>query len=182
MYQIVILSSSIRKGRDSHLAALYLAKFFNQQSEIKAEILDLQAYNFPLFNERLRFLENPDQQVIEFAEKIKNADAIIIVTPEYNGGYPASLKNVVDLLYDEWKNKPIAFCTCSSGNYAGTQVLVQMQSIFLKIGALIVPSTLPIAQVQNTFNEHGELVETGLLEGRTQKYYKDIINYIDRFN
>ena len=49
--------------------------------------------------------------MLEFADKITKAVGVIIVTPEYNGGYPASLKNAIDLLYAERKRKPVALAT-----------------------------------------------------------------------
>ena len=84
-------------------------------------------YNFPIFQGILKTLINPVENVLEFAAKIKSADGIIIVIPEYNGGYPASLKNAIDLLYEEWKHKPIGIVTVSSGPFAGSQALVSLQ-------------------------------------------------------
>ena len=55
----------------------------------------MSKYNFPVFEERLQFQKSPTEAVIDFAGKIKSADGVIIITPEYNGGYPASIKNVV---------------------------------------------------------------------------------------
>src|SRR6185503_8329775 len=98
-----------------------------------AEILDLNSYNFPIFNERLRFQKEPAASVLEFAGKIKASDGVIIVTPEYNGGYPASLKNIVDLLYDEWHRKPVAISTVSDGVFGGTQVITSIQFSLWKI-------------------------------------------------
>lgn len=89
---IAIISASVRTGRNSHRVALYFQNYITEHIIATVKILDLNDYKFPIFDERLRFLKNPPTQVLEFAEEIKNADAIIIVTPEYNGGYPASLK------------------------------------------------------------------------------------------
>ena len=115
MPHIVIISSSIRKGRNSHRTALYFKNFIENKALASVELLDLKAYNFPLFEERLRFFDQPTALMLEFAEKIKNADGVLIVTPEYNGGYPSSLKNVIVLLYEEWKRKLVAISTNSGG-------------------------------------------------------------------
>src|SRR5882672_10337013 len=117
MPHIAILSASVRTGRHSHRVAMYFKKFVEDNKMASAEILDLNEYQFPVFNERLKFQPNPTALVIAFAEKIKSADGVIIVTPEYNGGYPASIKNVTDLLYDEWHRKPIAISTASNGPF-----------------------------------------------------------------
>ncbi|MGV2480467.1 UNVERIFIED_CONTAM: NAD(P)H-dependent oxidoreductase, partial [Salmonella enterica subsp. enterica serovar Weltevreden] len=68
-------------------------------------------------------IENPTQEMLQLAKTITEVDGVIIVTPEYNGGYPASLKNVIDLLYAEWKRKPIAIATVSAGPFGGSQVV-----------------------------------------------------------
>ena len=93
--------------------------------------------------------------MLSFADEVSNADGIIMVTPEYNGGYPASLKNVIDLLYAEWKRKPIGIATVSSGAFAGTQVVTSLQFSLWKIGALVVPSMFPVATVEDNFDTNG---------------------------
>jgi NAD(P)H-dependent FMN reductase len=155
MQQIAIISSSVRRGRNSHRTALYFKDFIETANLASVEILDLKAYNFPLFEERLRLFDHPTEAMLDFAAKIKAADGVIIVTPEYNGGYPASLKNVVDLLYDEWRRKPIAIATNSGGPFGGTQVITSLQFSLWKIGAWTVPAMFPVPKVQEAFDENG---------------------------
>jgi NAD(P)H-dependent FMN reductase len=117
MTQIAIISSSIRAGRNSHRVALFFKRYLEDNCIAKAGILDLKDYNFPLFEERLQFQERPTIGMLDFAEKIRAADGVIIITPEYNGGYPASLKNIIDLLTSDWRRKPIAISTLSDGSF-----------------------------------------------------------------
>src|SRR5688572_29427277 len=105
MSHIAIISSSVRIGRNSHRVALYFEKYIRDNNLGSVEILDLNQYQFPVFDERLQYMKEPLPKAVEFSEKIKKADGVIIVTPEYNGGYPASLKNAIDLLLPEWKRK-----------------------------------------------------------------------------
>ncbi|MFZ0283102.1 MAG: NAD(P)H-dependent oxidoreductase [Bacteroidales bacterium] len=102
MPKIVIISPSVRNGRNSHKVALYMQNFLREMKLEDNEILDLLKYNFPLFNERLEFQDSPSAAAIDFANKFRSADGVIIITPEYNGGLIASLKNAVDLLTGEW--------------------------------------------------------------------------------
>lgn len=155
MPHIVIISSSVRKGRNSHRTALYFQNYLRSKDLATVEILDLKEYNFPLFEERLRFFDQPTPAMLEFAEKVKNADGVLIVTPEYNGGYPSSLKNVIDLLYDEWKRKPVAISTNSGGPFGGAQVITSLQFSLWKIGAWMVPAMFPVPKVQEAFDEQG---------------------------
>ncbi|MBK9017966.1 MAG: NAD(P)H-dependent oxidoreductase [Saprospiraceae bacterium] len=119
-------------------------------------MLDLNEYKFPVFDERLRLQENPSKAVLDFAAKIKAADGVLIVTPEYNGGYPASLKNVIDVLYDEWHRKPVAISTVSDGIFGGTQVITSLQFSLWKIRAWTVPAMFPVPKVKDSFDETGK--------------------------
>ena len=97
----------------SHRAALYFYNYILEKEIAEAEIVDLLEYNFPLFNERLIYQHEPSAESLDFSNRINNCDGVIVITPEYNGGYPASLKNAVDLLTDEWRHKPVAIVTVS---------------------------------------------------------------------
>lgn len=152
---IAIISGSVRTGRKSHRVSLYFSNYIKENNLGTCEILDLQEYNFPIFDERLKFQKNPTAQMLDFAEKIKNADGVILVTPEYNGGYPASVKNVIDLLYDEWHRKPIAISTVSAGDFAGTQVITSLQFSLWKIRAHVVTAMFPVPKIQDNYDENG---------------------------
>ena len=155
MYNIIIISSSVRTGRNSHRVALFFKKFIEENQLASVEMVDLMEYNFPIFEERLSKTENPTAEMTKFANQVKSADGIIIVTPEYNGGYPASLKNAIDLLYPEWKRKPIALAAVSDGQYGGSQVLTSLSFSLVKIGATVVPSMYRVGNVQATYDENG---------------------------
>ena len=155
MPHIAILSASVREGRKSHRVALYFQNYIRENKLAEVEILDLKQYRFPLFNERLSLQTSPTDEVLDFADRISNADGIIIVSPEYNGGYPASLKNVTDLLYREWYRKPVAISTVSSGPFGGTQVITSLQFSLWKMKAWTVPAMFPVPNVQDSFDEMG---------------------------
>jgi len=180
MPHIEIISASIRTGRQSHRVALFFKKFLEERKLATANILDLKAYNFPLFDERLAHQPNPIPSAKEFSEKIKGANAVIIVTPEYNGGYPASLKNVVDLLYNEWRRKPIAIAACSDGPFGGTQVVTSLQFSLWKIGALTVPARFHAASVQLAYDEQGNPnpKDKELIEKLAAGFVGELLRYV----
>ena len=97
MHHIAIISSSVRTGRKSHYVALYVEQYLKENQLAETDLIDLSRYDFPVFHERLQYLKDPSPDVLEYAERIKKAEGIIVVTPEYNGGYPAALKNAIDL-------------------------------------------------------------------------------------
>jgi len=175
MPKISIISSSVRDGRNSHRVALYFKNYLEENQLATAEILDLNTYNFPLFNERLRLQKSPAANVLDFAEKIKSSDGVIIVTPEYNGGYPASLKNVVDLLYDEWHRKPIAISTVSDGIFGGSQVITSLQFSLWKIKSWTVPALFPVPKVQEAFDEKGVPGDKQATDKRATIFIKELL-------
>ena len=175
MYNLAIISSSVRVERNSHRVALYFKKYLEENKLATAEILDLKKYNFPLFEERLSRQRSPGADVIDFSEKIKSADGIIIVTPEYNGGYPASLKNVVDLLYDEWYHKPVAISTVSDGRFGGSQVITSLQFSLWKMKAFTVPAVFPVPDVSESFDENGNMPVNQVLEKRASNFINELL-------
>jgi NAD(P)H-dependent FMN reductase len=179
MPNIAIISPSVRKGRKSNRVALYFKNLINEMNLAEVEILDLLKYNFPLFNERLKFMESPSADMIDFAEKVKSADGVIIITPEYNGGCPASLKNAIDLLTDEWRRKPVGFVTVSNGNFAGTQVITSIQFALWKLGAITVPSTIRLPNIGSTFDEAGTPADKTDLDKRASAFVSELLWYIE---
>lgn len=175
MAHISILSSSVRDGRKSHRVALYLQHYIKENKLAESEIIDLREYKFPVFEERLRLQKNPTEMMTQFAEKIKSSDGVIIVTPEYNGGIPASLKNVIDLLYEEWHHKPIAISTVSSGQFGGSQALATLQFVLWKMHAWTVPASLPIASVAEAFDQEGVAADQDVINNLTSVVMNELL-------
>lgn len=178
MATIRIISASIREGKKSDRVALYFQQLISTKNLAEVEVLDLSTYNFPLFHERLKFQKQPLPQAVEFAEKVRSADGIIIVTPEYNGGYPAALKNVIDLLVEEWKHKPIAISTVSAGPFAGSQSIVSLQFSLWKIGAYTVPAMFPVANLESTFSEDGEAIDPIGSDKRALNFINELLWFV----
>ena len=175
MPTIAIISSSVRTGRASHRVALYFKNYLQTNNLASVELLDLNKYQFPVFDERLRYQKDPSPAMLDFAGHIKNADGVIIVTPEYNGGYPASLKNIVDLLYDEWYRKPVAIATASSGAFGGSQVITSLQFSLWKIRAWTVPAMFPVPKVQDAFDENGVPADQAGTDKRAAGFINELI-------
>lgn len=124
MLKVLIIYGSTREGRKGEPIAQWFLEGAKQRNGINVEFVDLRDWSLPFFN-------NPnspatgkyDTRTKAWAEKIGSADAFVILTPEYNHGYPAVLKNALDYLYSEWNNKPIGFV--SYGGWAGGGRAVQ---------------------------------------------------------
>ena len=159
----------------SHRVALYFKNYIEENNLAAAEILDLKEYNFPVFNERLSRQKDPQPGAVDFARKIKNADGVLIVTPEYNGGYPASLKNVIDLIYDELYHKPVAISTVSDGIFGGSQVITSLQFILWKMRARTVTAMFPVPRVMNLFDESGVPSDKSATDKRAEIFIGELM-------
>lgn len=175
MPHISIISSSVRIERKSHRVALYLKNYLIENNLATTEILDLSQYNFPIFKERLKFQNKPAKKTLEFAHKIIEADGVIIVTPEYNGGYPASLKNAIDMLDDNLYHKPIAISTVSKGNYGGSQVITSLQFSLWKMQVLTADTLFPVSKVEDAFDEFGNPTDKNKTDKRANSFITELL-------
>lgn len=180
MKQIAIISGSVRIGRNSHRIALHFKKYLEENNIAKVVLLDLAEYDFPIFHERLKNQVNPDAKTVDFANKFIASDGILIVTPEYNGGYPAAVKNMVDLLVSEWVKKPVAISTVSDGSFGGSQVIISLQYSLWKLHAWTVPYTFPVPKAQDTFTEDGEPLDTETWMKRTKKFIDELMWVVNK--
>jgi NAD(P)H-dependent FMN reductase len=172
---ISIISSSIRSGRKSHRVALYFKSFLEENNLASVDLLDLRDFKFPLFDEKLHLQKDPSDGALDFAGKIRNADGVIIIAPEYNGGYPASLKNVIDLLYDEWYHKPVAVSTVSDGRFGGSQMITSLQFTLWKMKAWTVPAIFPVPEVSEAYDEYGNPADKASADKRAEKFIKELL-------
>jgi NAD(P)H-dependent FMN reductase len=155
-YNIAVISSSVRTGRLSHRVALFLCE------RLRADMVDLAEYGFPLFHERLKYMEEPPPGAADFARRIVQADGVVVVSPVYNASFPAALKNAVDLLVEEWVKKPVLVASVTSGGTAGIMTVQQLQALFLKLGARVAAPMYTVTNVEKDFAEDGKLLNPGV--------------------
>ena len=126
MISLKIIIASTRQGRKGPLLADWIFEKARAHSEFDVEVIDLAAVNLPFMDEpnHPRLKQYTHQHTKDWSTKIASADAFILVTPEYNHGYPATIKNAIDFLYHEWRHKPIGFV--SYGGIAGGTRAIQL--------------------------------------------------------
>jgi NAD(P)H-dependent FMN reductase len=105
--------------------------------------------------ERLRLRDDPPSGAVQLSEAIEAGDGVLIVTPEYNNGYPGVLKNALDYLRPEFKRKPVGVVTVSAGGFGGINCLAQLRLVLLAMGAVPIPASLPISRVKQVFSDEG---------------------------
>lgn len=174
MPHIALLSASIRDNRNSHRVALHLHRHISTGSQHTVDLIDLLDHDFPIFHERLKFMKDPAPEVVAFAERVRKADGVIMVVPEYNGGVPASLKNVVDLLTEDWRKKPIALVPVSGGPFGGAQVTTQLQFNLWKIRGWVVPGPMQVPSVKDNFAQDGTPADAEAWARRTNALLEEL--------
>ena len=174
MYYIPVMLGSIRRNRESVKVAKYALECLRSIRCVSTDLLDLRDLNFPMMEERLRFRDDAPSEVIEFSRRISRADAIVIVTPEYNSGYPGVLKNALDYLKDEYRRKPFGIITVSAAWSGGMLCLASLRQVILHLGGIPIPAILPVANVQNLFDKDGNPCDSGFLQ-RGKAYFEELL-------
>lgn len=134
--KIYVIIGSTRQNRFGDKPASWIAEELKKKDGIEVELIDLRDWPLPFFDEPASPSMNNGIYVNElaakWAEKIAEADGYVIVTPEYNHGYPAVLKNALDYAYREWNKKPVAFM--SYGAVAGgTRAVQQLRLVAIEL-------------------------------------------------
>jgi|SRR3989344_1785099 len=133
--KIKVIMGSARESRFSEKPGPWILGELNKQEGIEAELLDLRDYPMPFFEEAATpsMKQEPYKHPVvkKWTAKIAEADGFVIVTPEYNHGYPAVLKNALDYVYQEWNNKPVGFV--SYGSVAGARSVEQLRLVAIEL-------------------------------------------------
>ncbi len=155
MFYVPIILGSIRRNRESIKAARFVLRNLQQRAGIETELIDLKELNLPMMEERLRFRDDAGSNIVEFSAKIARASSILIVTPEYSGGYPGVLKNALDYLRPEYRRKPFGIVTVSAVATGGILCLSSLRQIILHMGGVPIPASLMVPNVQQAFDAEG---------------------------
>jgi NAD(P)H-dependent FMN reductase len=174
MYYIPVILGSVRRNRETVKVARFVLDLMKDFSYVRAELIDLKSLNLPMMEERLRFRDDPPPALGDFSGKISRADAIVIVTPEYNSGYPGVLKNALDYLKDEYKRKPFGIITVSSAWSGGMLCLTALRQVILHLGGVPIPAFLPVSKVQDAFDEQGNLRDLEFPK-RARQYLEELL-------
>lgn len=172
---IPVILGSTRRGRQSLKVARYIHAQLARQPDVTTELLDLAEYNFPIMEERLRFRDDPPPRAEEFSGKLQRADAIVIVSPEYNNGYPGVLKNALDYFYPEYKRKVFGIVTVSAGGFGGINCLQQLRQVALTLGGYPIPASFPVSKVNSSFAEDGTPQDAAATDKRAGAFFDELL-------
>jgi NAD(P)H-dependent FMN reductase len=143
---VMVILGSTREGRFGDKPAHWILGELKKKDGINAELLDLRDYPLPFYNDTTspaqRGGKYPDAAVQKWADKIASADAFVMISPEYNHGYSAVIKNALDVLSPEWALKPVGFI--GYGSAGGSRAIEQLRQVVIELGMAPIKNSLAI--------------------------------------
>ncbi len=165
---LVIIGSADRNSANEKL----IVNFSRLTKEIFSLIIIKDLKMLPHFDPQLS-ADNPPKEIVEFRNKIENADGIIISTPEYIFSIPAGLKNAIEWCVSTtiFTDKPVGLITASASGLKGHEELqLIMKTVMAKFND---ETTLLIQGIKGKIDRQGEITD--------DKTKKDLIKFIDAF-
>jgi NAD(P)H-dependent FMN reductase len=128
--RVAVVIGSTRPARISGDIAQWIARTAQEESSLHYEMVDLAEVNLPFLDEPIMAArgEYQHEHTRAWSRLVSSFDGFIFVFPQYNWGYPAVLKNALDFLYWEWRDKPVSFVTF--GTRGGSRAALQIQGVF----------------------------------------------------
>jgi len=153
MTDLKIISGTDRPGSYSLRISRYLKQRYGELNDVVAGIIDLQ--DFPIDKVAGGRYGDEISSIEQFNEPVLSADGLVVVCPEYNGGYPGILKMFVDYLPfpAALEKKPVCFVGEASGAFGALRAVEQLQQVFGYRNAHIFPERVFIPRVKINFDE-----------------------------
>ena len=127
---VLLIMGSTRAARICPRITEWVAQIGRGCTDLDCEVVDLMDWPLPMDDEPAipaKGMVYAQAHTQAWSEKIKSADAVVFVTPQFNWGYPAAVKNAIDHLYHEWRNKPAAIVTY--GGHGGGKCAEQLRQV-----------------------------------------------------
>ena len=167
---IPVLLGTNRKKRNSVHPAKWLLGEMQKRPEIETRLFDVADFALPQddYGQEIKHL------FPEWRDTIIAADGLVIVSPEYNHGYPGSLKAVLDLLLKEYIHKAVAFVGVSEGAWGGTRVIEAMVPMVRELGLAATFTDLNFSKVSKRFDAEGKLLDSAF-EERAKGFLDELV-------
>lgn len=156
---IKIVVGSVRPIRVGDQIADALAPLLAEASGARVEIIDLAALKLPMLDEPLMpaMGNYTHAHTSEWSSMIAESDGVVFLTPQYNGGYPASLKNAIDFLFHEWSEKPALIV--SYGGHGGGLAAAQLRGVLEFIGLDVSVASVELTLPRESYGADWRLVD-----------------------
>jgi NAD(P)H-dependent FMN reductase len=162
---LTIIIASTRPKRAGLPIATWFAERARAHGDFDVTLADLAAVDLPMMDEphHPRLRRYLHRHTRDWSATVDAADAFVLVTPEYNHGYPAPLKNAIDYLHEEWSNKPVGFVSYG-GVAAGVRAVEQLKQVISTVRMRAVEEAVLIPFHTQFFDSEGRLAPNEILE------------------
>src|ERR1700704_6172304 len=150
---IPIILGTARQGRRSEHAARFVFEQTKERTDVETELIDV--CKLPMK------LDDAGEQMKDptFSATIERCDGLIIVTPEYNHGYPGLLKHALDMNLKEYIHKAVGICGVSAGQMGGARVIENLLPVMRELGLVTIFEDVNFGKVGSLFDERGTLLD-----------------------
>jgi NAD(P)H-dependent FMN reductase len=165
---IPIILGTARRGRKSENAARFVFEQTKKRADIETELIDVR--NLPMK------LDDAGEQMKDptFSATIERCDGLIIVTPEYNHGYPGLLKHALDMNLEEYIHKAVGICGVSAGPFGGTRVIEGLLPVMRELGLVTIFWDVNFGNVEKLFDDQENLLDQNYVR-RLDKFLNELI-------
>jgi len=177
LMKILFFAGALRKDSSNKKFVREAMRLTQAKGGIEVEFLDLIDYPMPPYDGDIESSSGVPENTQKLGGKIREADALVISTPEYNGGIPGTLKNIIDWLSREktvsLAGKPLLLLAASPGALGGVRSLWHTRVPFEALGMHVFPGMMGLSGAYGAFDEQGKL--------REEKYIKQLQNTLDSY-
>jgi NAD(P)H-dependent FMN reductase len=166
--QIAVIIGSTREGRFGEIVARWFAEQARRRSDMVVDVVDLAEVDIPAVLPR-----HATPAVQAYAERIERADGFVVVTPEYNHSFPASLKQAIDVVFAPWRRKPVGFVSYG-GMSGGLRAVEQLRLVFAELHATTVRETVCFPMAPARFDASGQPVDPAAPAGAATTMLDDL--------
>ena len=166
---IPVILGTTRKGRASENVARFVFGEVQKHEGVETELIDIRELNFPT--------DDAGEAIKDanFSAAMKRADGLVIVTPEYNHGYPGMLKHALDTNLKEYIHKAVGICGVSAGGFGGTRVIEAMLPVMRELGLVTIFWDGNFSGAQQLFDDAGNMKDRAAHEKRMDKFIRELI-------
>jgi NAD(P)H-dependent FMN reductase len=152
----------------SEHAARFVFEEFSKRKGVESELVDISDLSFTT-DDAGEAIKDP-----KFSETVARADALILVVPEYNHGYPGILKHVLDTNLKEYIHKAVGICGVSAGPFGGTRMIQNLLPVLRELGLVTIFWDGNFSSVHKVFDTEGNLLDAAYVR-RLDKFFSELI-------